>query len=184
LPGEIHTFFNHDCIFKEERIIIVESPIDCIILTQHGFPAIASMGVNSIRVKRFKDLIGKQVLICFDQDQNNAGLSGAISVSNLFNDYKINHKMIVLPKEDGKNDVAKYFKTHSKKDFKKLIDAAIDVSTLKSKKQISEVLSVDGQHKMPCPFHDDVKPSLVIYYDTQSYYCFGCGKYGPISEIR
>jgi len=31
-----------------------------------------------------------------------------------------------------------------------------------------------------CPFHADNNPSLVIYPDTQSWYCFGCGKGGDV----
>jgi len=31
-----------------------------------------------------------------------------------------------------------------------------------------------------CPLHADNNPSLVIYPDTQSWYCFGCGKGGDV----
>ena len=31
-----------------------------------------------------------------------------------------------------------------------------------------------------CPFHADNNPSLVIYQETQSWYCFGCGKGGDV----
>jgi len=29
-----------------------------------------------------------------------------------------------------------------------------------------------------CPFHDDHRPSLVVYPRTQTFHCFGCGKTG------
>ncbi|MEG1244037.1 MAG: CHC2 zinc finger domain-containing protein [Oscillospiraceae bacterium] len=32
--------------------------------------------------------------------------------------------------------------------------------------------------KALCPFHSEKTPSFTVYSDTQSYYCFGCGKGG------
>lgn len=34
--------------------------------------------------------------------------------------------------------------------------------------------------KALCPFHSEKTPSLVVYHDTQSYYCFGCGAGGDV----
>lgn len=34
--------------------------------------------------------------------------------------------------------------------------------------------------KCSCPFHSEKTPSMVIYEDTQSFYCFGCGVGGDI----
>ena len=31
-----------------------------------------------------------------------------------------------------------------------------------------------------CPFHSEKTPSFVVYKDTQSYYCFGCGAGGDV----
>ena len=31
-----------------------------------------------------------------------------------------------------------------------------------------------------CPFHEDLNPSLVVYPETQSFFCFGCRKSGDV----
>ena len=31
-----------------------------------------------------------------------------------------------------------------------------------------------------CPFHNEKSPSMVVYNDTQSFYCFGCGAGGDV----
>ena len=31
-----------------------------------------------------------------------------------------------------------------------------------------------------CPFHSEKTPSFVVYGDTQSFYCFGCGAGGDV----
>lgn len=33
----------------------------------------------------------------------------------------------------------------------------------------------DGSEKIVCPFHSDNTPSLVLYLDQNTFYCFGCG---------
>jgi DNA primase len=34
-----------------------------------------------------------------------------------------------------------------------------------------------------CPFHGDGQPSLVVYPDNQSYFCFGCGAGGDVIDF-
>ena len=31
-----------------------------------------------------------------------------------------------------------------------------------------------------CPFHSEKTPSMVVYNDSQSFYCFGCGAGGDV----
>lgn len=42
-------------------------------------------------------------------------------------------------------------------------------------------LCVSGQnYSGRCPFHDDRKPSFVVYPRTQTFYCFGCRAHGDV----
>lgn len=43
------------------------------------------------------------------------------------------------------------------------------------------VLKREGRNKKClCPFHSEKTPSMVLYPDTQSFYCFGCGTGGDV----
>jgi DNA primase len=43
------------------------------------------------------------------------------------------------------------------------------------------VLKREGRNrKCLCPFHSEKTPSMVVYQDTQSFYCFGCGAGGDV----
>ena len=42
-------------------------------------------------------------------------------------------------------------------------------------------LKMSGKNrKCCCPFHSEKTPSFFVFYDTQSFYCFGCGVGGDI----
>ncbi|MBQ3519900.1 MAG: DNA primase [Clostridia bacterium] len=66
------------------------------------------------------------------------------------------------------------------------------LNDLRSKIDIEDLIAryaeVRGRGRTPvclCPFHNEKTPSFVIYKDTQSYYCFGCGAGGDaITFIR
>lgn len=36
----------------------------------------------------------------------------------------------------------------------------------------------EAEQKIVCPFHDDVNPSMIVNFQTGTWYCFGCNKYG------
>ena len=47
--------------------------------------------------------------------------------------------------------------------------------------------AIKGAHargwKAVCPFHEDVMPSMWIYSDTNTFYCFGCGAWGGPADV-
>lgn len=44
-------------------------------------------------------------------------------------------------------------------------------------------LQADRNHMLKCPFHEDDKPSMKIYSETNTFNCFGCGANGDVIEF-
>lgn len=64
----------------------------------------------------------------------------------------------------------------------------IDVAQIKRDNPIEQVIGAHGvalrRHGRRlvghCPFHDDEHPSLIVYPETESFYCFGCRTGGDV----
>ncbi|GMU40146.1 MAG: hypothetical protein AMXMBFR23_10120 [Chloroflexota bacterium] len=67
----------------------------------------------------------------------------------------------------------------------------VDVERIKRAHPIADVIAAHGVALRPtgrrfmgrCPFHSDDRPSFVVYPDTRSYYCFGCGSSGDVIDF-
>jgi len=52
--------------------------------------------------------------------------------------------------------------------------------------ELAKVLTYYGygtETEIVCPFHEDINPSMSIYYDNGSFYCFGCGVHGNAADF-
>jgi DNA primase len=66
-----------------------------------------------------------------------------------------------------------------------------DIDRIKQHNRIEDVvtghgvqLHQSGSHLTGrCPFHPDENPSLVVYPETRSFYCFGCGATGDVIDF-
>jgi DNA primase len=66
-----------------------------------------------------------------------------------------------------------------------------DIEQIKQRNPIEEVISRHGvvllrkgsRFAGRCPFHDDDYPSLVVYPQTRSFFCFGCGAHGDVIDF-
>jgi DNA primase len=66
-----------------------------------------------------------------------------------------------------------------------------DIEATKRRNPIEEVMSRHGlvllrsgsKLTARCPFHEDENPSLVVYPETRSFYCFGCGASGDVIDF-
>jgi hypothetical protein len=66
---------------------------------------------------------------------------------------------------------------------KKALDRAEDIVTL-FEKVTGDVHQVGDRFMTFCPFHKDDTASLVMYPDTNSFFCFGCGAWGDPLNVK
>jgi DNA primase catalytic core len=64
----------------------------------------------------------------------------------------------------------------------------MEIAEIKQRLNILTVLAHYGlkankHHQIKCPFHEDDKPSLKVYTDTDTFNCFGCGANGDAIEF-
>ncbi|MPZ99101.1 MAG: hypothetical protein GEU80_07130 [Dehalococcoidia bacterium] len=67
----------------------------------------------------------------------------------------------------------------------------VDVEQVKRRHPIADAIAAHGVELRPrggrltgrCPFHEDRDPSLVVYPDTRSFHCFGCGASGDVIDF-
>lgn len=68
---------------------------------------------------------------------------------------------------------------------------ATDIEQVKRQHPIADVIAAHGVELRAtgrrfmgrCPFHEDDRPSLVVYPDTRSFHCFGCGASGDVIDF-
>lgn len=68
---------------------------------------------------------------------------------------------------------------------------AIDIERVKQAHPIADVVAAHGvelrrsgrRYVARCPFHTDDRPSFLVYPDTRSFHCFGCGATGDVIDF-
>jgi DNA primase len=44
-------------------------------------------------------------------------------------------------------------------------------------------IDINNKNMCRCIIHKDTNPSLKINYDTNTFWCFGCGKHGDVIDL-
>ncbi len=123
LEGTHKAPFNSDIIRNSDYLIITESPIDCLTLSQSGFPSIACFGTNNFKTSFISDLKpGAELYILFDNDKTLQGLYSSLEVGwQIFKDKNIVPKIAKLPQGGDINEMWMI----DKKDFKGKIENSL-----------------------------------------------------------
>ena len=189
-----------------DRLIVCEGEFDRLVLESRGYAAVTSTaGAITFRREWAEALRTIQnVYVCFDRDA--AGYAGAARVGRLIPHARI----VSLPAEVGEGgDITDFFVRlgRTSEDFEALLADSQplpqdlrssvrpagraaerrDIDELKARIRLEELaakyvsLSPKGQALVArCLFHDDREPSLVIYPETQTFYCYGCRAHGDV----
>ena len=96
-----NTLLNSDSVYRSEYIVVTEGVTDCLVLDQYNFPAVSPATVNFSKndFKMFSSLIPKykKIFICNDNEVNQSGEKGALSIAKslTLNGYTVN--IITIP---------------------------------------------------------------------------------------
>ncbi|RXA21712.1 hypothetical protein EQO05_00180 [Methanosarcina sp. MSH10X1] len=140
-------FYGEDSLRGVDYCIITEGVTDCIVMLQAGFPCISPVTVQ-FREKDHTKLISltrelKCVYICNDNEENEAGIKGALKTAEALERARIETRLIILPKPEGcdKIDIADYMKEYSPEDFKKLMDSSMELCDYLLEQQVISTTS-------------------------------------------
>jgi len=195
---------------KPDQIIICEGEFDRLVLECQGFAAVTSTaGAATFRpewAEAFREI--PKVYLCFDNDA--AGRTGVERVARLLPQARlvrlpeeageggdVTDFFVRLGKsweeflgllEAAEPAARKEPESTFERDTSAIVTTPDEeVKRLKSLVTIESIigryapLRPSGKNfAAPCPFHDDRKPSFVVYSTTQSFYCFGCQAAGDV----
>jgi DNA primase len=194
---------------KPERIIICEGEFDRLVLEAQGFHAVTSTGgAGSFRAEWAKDFHPiPEVYICFDRDE--AGRRGAERVARLIPQARIVELPEEVGDGGDVTDFFVRL-GRSRDEFGSLLEAARPAPLAVPKSppafpsgtppevaerisRIKEAIPIEdfiaqyvelrrsGRTSVGrCSFHHDRDPSLVVFPETRSFHCFGCGAGGDV----
>lgn len=188
------------------RIIVCEGEFDRLVLEAHGFAAVTSTGGAGVFRREWAEALGTvpEVYLVFDRDE--AGQEGALRVARLVKHARIVD--LPLETGTGGDVTDYFVRLRrSADDFLGLLHrgwrppdinpmpARVEVrgnspinnaiADLKGRVPIEGIvgryvrLQPSGRFLAGrCPFHDDRVPSLLVYPETKTFYCFGCREHG------
>ena len=133
--GSKVTLFNRRVLKGDtDYVVLCEGEIDCIRLDQENVSAVSSTaGVSTFKDDWVKELEGKTVFICFDNDK--PGQDNTIKVAEKLSAAGAKAKIVKLP--DDCKDISEFFvKRHTKEEFSQLCKKAKDFKNPKSSEEI------------------------------------------------
>lgn len=200
---------------RPERLVICEGEFDRLVLEAQGFPAVTSTGgAGTFRREWTGDFAAiSEVFLCFDRDE--AGWRGTQRVGRYIPHAKVvvlpeevgeggdvtdffvrlgrsredfekllaDAKPVPPPSEPERPPLRTWRSGDPSRERVERIKREVPIAEVIGRRI---TLSRSGSVFLGrCPFHEDDRPSLAVYPETKSFYCFGCSKYGDaITFVR
>jgi len=193
-----------------DQIIICEGEFDRLVLESRGYAAVTSTAGALTFRREWADALRSvpAVYICFDRDAS--GEAGARRVAWLLPQAKVitlppevghagdatnffvgldqtieDFDALLAQAQPLAEQERTGFQPAAHKAFGKV--GRSEAAELKAQVRIEDwvaaslALEVQGSnYAAHCPFHDDAKPSFVVFPPTQTFYCFGCRVHGDV----
>jgi DNA primase len=199
-----------EVLYRPDNIVICEGEFDRLALKAQGFRAVTSTGGARVFREDWATEFGPipNVYICFDRDA--AGRDGALHVGRLILQAKIidlpeevgeggdvTDFFVRLGRTDDDfralfdeakpaplappNERPERDRHHSDTPLRQRIERLKHIASLETVIGRYVDLKNSGSALVgTCPFHQDQIPSLTVYPETQTFYCFGCGGHGDV----
>jgi DNA primase len=122
--GIIEFLFNEELVHTNHSVVIVESPICAITLTQYGFPGVAKFGTGHGLLSHLQKT--NSIYLMPDREKSNIGVIDAVQCAAWLNsEGYANVKIALLEEEKEKVDPNSYMLSHSKKDLIRVLKNAL-----------------------------------------------------------
>ncbi|MCK4823792.1 hypothetical protein KA005_49015, partial [bacterium] len=123
-------FYGEDSIRGADTVYVAEGVTDCLLMLQAGYPTIspATTRLNKESIPHLEQLTRnvKTIYLCPDNENNQAGINGAMDTAAELEGIGRNVYIITLPraKEVKKIDVNEFLMDHGKNELEKLVKQA------------------------------------------------------------
>lgn len=204
--------FNQDALnTTAEEIYLTEGVMDALTIEAMGKTAMACLGTAGIRPvhRPLFDGINKRFIFVFDADENGSGDKSVTKSASVLKSFGIDSIFkINLPrkKEQRKVDINQLLIRAGNPDtlkdwFDKRERQIVHVepyqepmgsghhkqSSVQIYKVVSRYVTLSQVnptlYRGKCPLHDDSDPSLHVYTESNTFKCFGCGKWGDPAQF-
>jgi DNA primase len=120
--------FNEKALQNKEELYVCEGPFDCASLIQLGYNAIATLGVYPSEAALNALKSHKNIIICYDNDDNNAGQKSAkrLAFQLIIAGSKV--RIASLPKDNNKCDINQLLIDGRTGELARALDLAKDFS--------------------------------------------------------
>jgi DNA primase catalytic core len=145
-------FYGEDSIREAQEVYVMEGVTDCLAALQHGLPSISPVTTlfkKTDQPKLLSLVRGKKVFLVPDNEENQAGMTGAQETLQFLKTNGVEACIIILPRPEGKEkvDFNEYVRDHGIEEFLGLVKDQSPPSINDLIFEVSDFLKLDLKPK-------------------------------------